>query len=205
MNNPYEILGVSESASREEIQQKYTELKKKYSELRFEAGDVGEDAAEKLEQVEVAYADILRELEKKENESKFGDAYGEIEDLIRKGDLAGAQQKLDDVSSRDAEWHYLQSIVFYKKNWFLESKKQLEFALSLDPKNEKYQTSLKKLTQLLASNTISPEQLKTKDTPTSSAPNLAGGASPCTGSCCTDLCLADCCCECMGGDLIPCC
>ena len=52
--------------------------------------------------------------------------------MIKSGELTEAQQKLDDIPVHDGEWHYLQSIVFYKKNWFLESKKQLEYALKAD-------------------------------------------------------------------------
>ena len=63
----------------------------------------------------------------------------------KKGDLNGAQSKLDEITSREAEWHYLQSIIFYKKNWVNESKKQLEIALQLDPHNSKYSQSYTKL------------------------------------------------------------
>ena len=55
--------------------------------------------------------------------------------------IAEAQTKLDDFNGRNAEWHYLQSVVFYKKNWVNESKKQLEIAISMDGSNEKYKNS----------------------------------------------------------------
>ncbi len=78
--------------------------------------------------------------------------YSEIEALIKKGDVAGAQVKLDDVTDRNGEWHYLQSVIFYKKNWMNESKKQLEIALSLEPHNAKYADDYAKLKQKMEYN-----------------------------------------------------
>ena len=163
------------------------------------------EAAEKLGELERAYQDVLNDLQSKENRQQYGTEYGEIEALIKSGELTEAQQKLDDIPVHDGEWHYLQSIVFYKKNWFLESKKQLEYALKADPENTKYRNSLNKLQQILASNTISPDQLHSKESHTTDGTSRGKGIPTCTGNCCSDLCIADCCCECMGGDLIPCC
>lgn len=105
---------------------------------------------------------------------------------------------LDNLTPRTAEWHYLQSIVFYKKNWFLESKKQLEFALSLDPQNMKYKNSLEKLNKILASNAVPPEQMRTTSGAGGQRLYRAAGNGTCTGSCCGDVCLANLCCECCG-------
>ena len=69
------------------------------------------------------------------------------EELIKKGAVSEAQNRLDDINDRNAEWHYLQSVVFYKKNWINESKKQLEIALSMEPHNEKYADAYTKLKQ----------------------------------------------------------
>ena len=69
----------------------------------------------------------------------------EIEQLIKDGSIDLAQQKLDDINERNAEWHYLQSIVFYKKNWTNESKKQLEIAMNMEPTNQKYAEAYSKL------------------------------------------------------------
>lgn len=71
--------------------------------------------------------------------------FSEIERLIKDGSLDLAQEKLDDINDRSAEWHYLQSIIFYKKNWTNESKKQLEIAMNMEPYNSKYSTAYEKL------------------------------------------------------------
>ena len=77
-----------------------------------------------------------------------GEAIDE-EDVFRNlvaGDLAAAQLKLDAVIDRNAEWHYLQAVVFYRKGWANESKKQLEIARQMRPNTEKYDKAYERLT-----------------------------------------------------------
>ena len=49
--NAYEILGLTTSATRDEIDAKYKELRDKYQRDRFLPGEEGEDAAEKLQHI----------------------------------------------------------------------------------------------------------------------------------------------------------
>ena len=107
-----------------------------------------------------------------------------------------AQAMLDKISNRDAEWHYQQSIVFYKRNWFLECKKQLEYAIQMEPHNTKYSESLEKLTKLLASDKVNPDQLRTTERPMNQG-MPAGGNGTCTGNACMDCLLCNACCNCM--------
>ena len=53
----------------------------------------------------------------------------------------------DKFNERNAEWHYLQAVIFYKKNWNNESKKQLEIAMQMDSNNPKYKNSYAKLNE----------------------------------------------------------
>ncbi|MBQ2804855.1 MAG: J domain-containing protein [Clostridia bacterium] len=197
--NAYEILGLSHLASREQIDQRYQELRAKYQKDRFLEGDAGEEAAENLQKIEVAYRDILFALEEKQQQeqSQQPTDYATVEQLIKDNNLDKAQEMLDNVIIRDAEWHYLQSVLFYKRNWFLESKKQLEMATKLDPSNERYQRSLEKLTKILASNTINPDQMRTTSRPVDDGPRVGAGNGTCTGSACGDCLLCNACCNCM--------
>ena len=202
--NAYEILGLNENATRAEIDARYHELRDKYQKDRFLPGDEGEEASEKLQQLEVAYRDILTTRAEAEQASAFTEDadYTTIQELISANKLDEAQKMLDERATRDAEWYYLQSIVFYKRNWFLESKKQLELACQMEPDNARYKQSLEKLTKILASNTISPDQLRTTSRPVDNGPRMNAGNGTCTGSACMDclLCNACCnCCQCMGG------
>lgn len=204
--NAYEILGLATSATREEIDAKYKELRSKYQQSRFLPGEEGEEASEKLQQLEVAYRDILSLLEEQNKTENYAedsaDDYTEIQNLIKNNKLGEAQSKLDARETRDAEWHYVQSILFYKRNWFLESKKQLELACQMEPDNQRYKQSLEKLTKILASNTISPDQMRTTSRPTDNGPQIGAGNGTCTGSSCGDCLLCNACCncaQCMGG------
>ncbi len=196
--NAYEILGLTSSATRDEIDAKYKQLRDKYQRDRFLPGEEGEEASERLQQIEVAYRDILASLEEAKQESDFvqDEGYGEVQRLINEGKLSEAQALLDAREIRDAEWHYVQSILFYKQNWFLESKKQLELACQMDPNNERYKQSLEKLTKILASNTISPDQLRTTSRPMDDGPKVGAGNGTCTGSACADCLLCNACCNC---------
>lgn len=141
----YEILQVSETATDEEIKEAYRTLKKKYNEDRWLDGEAGNNAARMLEKIDAAYEEIMRERREKSRNAEGKNAFDEVAELIRTGKIAEAQEKLDSFNERTAEWHYLQSVVFYKKNWVNESKKQLEIAIQLDGGNAKYRDAYEKL------------------------------------------------------------
>lgn len=161
--NSYQILGVSESASNEEITARYEELRAKYSEERFLPGVAGNDAAQMLGAIEQAYVYIMTERkaegftepeipsapESGENASGSDEKniYAEVDALIKAGKIDEAQAALDGFGERLAEWHYLQAVVYYKRNWGNESKKQLEIAMHKDPDNAKYKDAYEKLSK----------------------------------------------------------
>lgn len=144
-----EILGLEEGATVEDIEQAYSTLKAKYMEERFLDGEAGNNAAKMLGKIETARDELISELNEQvkyeDGSTEAGDAYAKVEQLIKDGNLQEAQRALDAFNERNAEWHYLQSVVFYRKNWVNESKKQLEIAMRLDAGNEKYKEAYKKL------------------------------------------------------------
>ncbi len=150
-----EILGLNEGATAEEIEQAYSTLKAKYMEDRFLDGEAGNYAAKMLGKIETARDELLAELNEapKQEDGDFsetsgtGGAYSRVEELIKEGNLQEAQRALDAFNERNAEWHYLQSVVFYRKNWVNESKKQLEIAMRLDASNDKYKDAYRKLNE----------------------------------------------------------
>lgn len=166
----YEILGVSEFATDAEITEKYNQLKAKYSEDRFLPGEAGNNAAQMLQVVENAYENIMMDRKApakseqkaeeftqsyytnvdpyaQEERKTYSDKpmYSDVDELIKAGKIDEAQQRLDDYSDRLAEWHYMQAVIYYKKNWGNECKKQLEIAMTKDPDNQKYKTTHEKL------------------------------------------------------------
>lgn len=145
MQEYYKILGLSEDCTEEEITAQYEKLKEKYSRERFYEGEIGNEAARNLTKLETAYYEIMNDRKKEVKNENTDSDFSDIETLLKEGKFNDAQARLDDISERNAEWHYLQSVVYYKKNWMNESKKQLEIALNMDPHNQKYSDSYEKL------------------------------------------------------------
>lgn len=144
-----ELLGLSEGATKEEINTAYETLRAKYLEERFMDGEVGNNAAKMLTKIEVAYNELLSEFAETRATEDGDSAFARVEELIKAGDIQEAQRTLDAFNERGAQWHYLQSVVFYRKNWMNESKKQLEIAIQLDSENEKYKEAYRKLNDKL--------------------------------------------------------
>ena len=213
MNN-YELFGLTPDATDEEFEAAYLRLREKYREDRWLDGEAGNDAARKLTQLEAAYKELKAERfqqRKAEESGEICDAYAEITKLLKEGKINEAQTMLDDFNERTAEWHYLQAVVFYKKNWINESKKQLEIAMQMDPDCVKYRETYGKLnakTEYESKQAGQQQQTAQGNNPYSQThqptgePQQMGGESLCSNccSCCyTYLCL-DClfsmCCGC---------
>ena len=141
-----ELFGLSEGATKEELTAAYEAMRAKYLEERFMDGEVGNNAAAMLTRIETAYGDLMREMSESATTSEGG-SFTRVEELIKQGNLTDAQRELDSFNERGAHWHYLQSVLFYRKNWVSESKKQLEIAIQLDPGNEKYKETYRKLNE----------------------------------------------------------
>lgn len=141
-----ELLGLSEDASAEEIKSAYEALRAKYLEERFLDGEEGNRAAKMLTKIEVAYNELLTELNEDAAAEDGGASFSRVEELLKAGDIQEAQRVLDSFNERTAYWHYLQGVIFYRKNWINESKKQLEIAIQLEPNNDKYKETYRKLT-----------------------------------------------------------
>lgn len=211
-DNPFVILGISADSSREEIQSAYEKLHKKYAEERFLEGEAGAEAARMYTKVEIAYQDALDQLEfrEKEKQASTGNpSFDEVITNLKSNNISKAQQVLDDMVTRGSEWHYWQAAVYYKKNWFDESKTQIKIALELEPNNQKYKDTLAKIEKEQNANNAFSQQPnnqnqqqfdRTYSQQQQQAP-MAGGCC----DCCSSLICADCCCEMCGGDLISCC
>ena len=200
----YEILGVAESATDEEIRARYEEMKKKYSEERFLEGEAGNEAARMLNRIDVAYNEIMTERSEKHSAENAGSSYAKVDEYIRAGKINEAQAVLDEFNERPAEWHYLQSVVFYKKNWMNESKKQLEIALQMDSSNEKYRTAYNKLKEKIEydkKQAENPQQQQAQGGYAQSAPQpgydeqqqMGGGFCEQCATCCACNMLMNCC------------
>lgn len=126
MKNPYEILGLNESCSFEELKARYEQLKNEYSEGRFRPGEEGNEAARKLTELEQAWQDIsARQTVAEAVDGSGGNDFAYVDKLIKEQRYDEAQAALDSMTVREGEWHYFQSIIYYKREWLSECKKRL--------------------------------------------------------------------------------
>lgn len=203
-NANYELFGLDENASDEEIKARYSELKKKYNEDRWLEGEAGNEAARMLGKLDAAYMDIMSERREKEKRNAAGGntsgALEEVAAAIKNGDLVGAQKMLDECNERNAEWHYLQSVLFYRKNWINESKKQLEIAMQMDGNNGKYKEAYERLNSRTNYQQQSASQENSQQINPDPADQMGGsGCAQCMDCCYTYLCvncLFNLCCGC---------
>ena len=205
----YKMLNLTSSATIEEVEQAYQTLKEKYKAERFLEGEAGNDAARRLTEIETAYNAIKNYNAQQINEEKSGTLFAEIETALKSGDVTTAQQKLDLFDERNAEWHYLQSVVFYKKNGINESKKQLEIDVDMAPNVQKYKDALTKMTETVnrandQAKTNSSSYTQTTSSSDTSSDAMYGeeqqlGGGSCMEWCCQMLAcnlLLNCCCNC---------
>lgn len=205
MKEFYELFGLTESATDEEINARYQELRDKYKEDRWLDGEAGNQAAKMLTKLDAAYQEIMSARKEHSQNTEGKNAFEEVAELLRQDKISEAQTLLDNFNERDAEWHYMQAVVYYKKNWTNDSKKQLEIAIQMDPNNAKYRTAYGKLNakrdyQQQSAHQQNPHSQNPYSH--SSSEDQMGGTGFCSDclSCCYATlcvnCLFNCCCGC---------
>ena len=186
MKEYYELLGLDETATDEEIKTRYEELKAKYKEDRWLDGEEGNEAARMLNKLDVAFAEITEARKEREQNTEGQSSFEEIATLLKADKVSEAQAKLDDFNERTAEWHYLQAVVFWKKNWSNESKKQLEIAMQMDPENKKYRDAYGKLNAKTQYNEQEARRREQQQNPYAGEPNSPYGDEQMGGNACSN-------------------
>lgn len=205
--NPYKVLGVSETASQEEIRKAYLELVKKYHPDRYQGSPYQNEANEKLKEINVAY-DMLTKKQSSTNSQNNSGGYSgaysyefsRIAEMLQRNDLLMAQRELDAIGLRNARWHYLYGLLSYKRNLHDAASKHFETAYRMEPNNFEYKNAYETVSNP-RTYAYSNGNYGSRRNNSSGSENQ--GCSTC--ECCSTLICADCCCEAMGGDLIPCC
>ena len=226
--DPYKVLGVSPNADDETIKRVYHELARKYHPDRYTNSDFADLANEKMQEVNAAY-DQIQEMraaerdqqQKTENGGASGKYYGNggdfsgagagnyqsqsrysaearekfvlIRNCINSGNVTEAERLLGeiDVADRGAEWHFLVGCVQLRRGFYVDAQRSFDTAYRMEPTNNEYWQFKEKTHQ------------RAQDFGGGYNTTRSGGCCDCDT--CSTLLVADCCCECMGGDLIPCC
>ena len=206
MNDPYQVLGIDRTATDDEVKQAYRDLARKYHPDRYRDSDLADLASEKMKEINAAYEEIQKErtargpagttganYDRTDRENANA-RYAEIRLLINRDQIREADRRLRAFpeEERNAEWNFLMGCVLFKRGYFVDAQKLFDRACEMDPYNQEYR----------AARDQSDEQQRNNPTGyrTSQSSNFDSACS-----CCGNLLCADCCCEMMGGDLIPCC
>lgn len=210
MKDPYSILGVSPSATDDEIKNAYRNLARKYHPDNFTDDNPLKDLAkEKMQEINEAYDEIqgLRASGSRGGSGKRGSSGGyqsstnggvyiNIRQKISQNRYKEAENLLLSIQEVDrvAEWHFLYSICLLQRNRTHEAMRELEIACSMDPNNQEYQRAKE-----MFNNTGNRYGSAYYDNP-----YYRRSSSNDACDCCMNLICLDCLCECMGSDLIRC-
>ena len=151
MNDPYSILGVSASASDDEVKKAYRELARKYHPDNYYDNPLADLAQEKMKEVNEAYNDVMRMREGK-GSYRPGAGYSgasnasaegtRVRAAINSGDLRLAEELLGSFPARNAEWNFLMGSLCYRKRWLDDALQYFQTAVSMEPNNQEYRQAL---------------------------------------------------------------
>ncbi len=198
MNNAYEFLGLSRGAGEQELMNAYRRIA---GEIQ-NGGYSQEEAQRRMDQLNWAYDTVLNEIRgtsyyantqsNTQGQNNYGGSqFSDVRQRINAGRLDDAETILDGIhpQMRNAEWNYLKGLIHQRRGWLNEAFRYYQAACSMDPQNPEYAAAFNAL-----NNNARGGYKTSKTSSDDSVCNLCAG-----------LMCADCCCECCGGDLIPCC
>jgi molecular chaperone DnaJ len=210
MRNPYEVLGVRENTSKEDIKKAYREQAKKYHPDQYGDNPLKDLAEDKMQELNEAYDTLMKNTSSSNNydssssynsssnssSSSRGDytsnnIYQSIRMDLNGGNIPAAEQKLNSMSTKTAEWNYLMGTLHLKKGWHDSAYNFISKACSQEPNNVEYRRSFNELNMRTSNYRDNYYGRRNKDSD--------------MGNLCLNLWCADSICECLGGDLISCC
>lgn len=167
MRDPYQVLGVPNTASDDEIKKAYRDLARKYHPDNYHDNPLADLAQERMKEINEAYETI--QTQRKRGSSggysggssggSYGGGYGygagyggyqqsyagpyqRVRAAIQQGNLNLAEELLNAMRDHDAEWNFLKGVLCYRRGWMDEAKRYYQTAVQMDPDNAEYQRAL---------------------------------------------------------------
>lgn len=207
MKNPYEVLGIQQGASKDEIKRAYRALAKQYHPDKYVNNPLSDLASEKFREIQEAYDTLMNNNQSTGYQSQYSSQSNynqsnynqsnqgtgsllQAKQLIMVGRYQEGYQMLQGITNRNAEWYFLSGVALLSMGSRFQGLNYIQQAINMDPTNMEYKQYYQRMQQRQ-------HAYQTQST------NYGGGMG--NMGCCTQLICADCCCECMGGDLIACC
>lgn len=194
MTNPYEYLGLNRNATEQQVMDAYRSIA---ASIQNSTG-TDEEKTNRMNELNEAYDFVLNEIRGTgtyyNNSNSYNQSTSQFFDVrqrINNGRIDDAETILDGIPNnmRSAEWHYLKGMIHQRRGWLNEAYRCYHTACRMDPSNSEYAAAFNSM-----------------NTNANGGYRTSRNSSDCdTCDICQGLICADCCCECMGGDLIPCC
>lgn len=165
MNDPYQVLGVPETATDEEIKKAYRELARKYHPDNYHDNPLADLAQERMKEINAAYEQITKERSGGNRPGSSGGygGYGgyqqqyygggqssvlqQVRIAIQTGNISRAEALLANYGDHNGEWNFLKGAVCYRRGWMDEAKRYYETACQMEPGNPEYQQALRYMEQ----------------------------------------------------------
>ncbi|MDR0862767.1 MAG: DnaJ domain-containing protein [Oscillospiraceae bacterium] len=162
MNDPYSVLGVSPSATEDEVKKAYRELARKYHPDNYHDNPLADLAQEKMKEINEAYDSITK------GRTGGGAGYNSnagynpggrtsgaggtaefvrVRKAINEGDLDYAESVLESSENRGAEWNFLMGSVYYRRGWLDKARQYYQIAVQMEPGNAEYRQALQYMAQ----------------------------------------------------------
>lgn len=145
--NPYEVLGIKQTASEEEIKAAYRTMVKKYHPDKHQDNPLSDLAEEKLMEVNEAYEMLTNENYKGGGNSAYRNSQGNSQGNggyanNGNGSYNSNEGYVANPKPGTAEWFYQAGVASINKGWYDDGVGKLQTAVSMAPNNPRYREGL---------------------------------------------------------------